>query len=459
MPQKLISTNPARNYKIIGKVNISTKQEIKEKVNKAQKAKLTWKKTSLEKRIAYFKKLIPVYKKRKEEIAQIQTKETGKPINESREDVEFDLFAIENNIKIAKKILKPKILDKTKTQRNILYLEPLGVIAVITPWNFPSSNFFISCTQSLLAGNTVIFKHSEECPLTGKILGEVMEKAGFPNGVFNQVYGDGQVGDILTSQAIDAINFTGSTRVGRYLYQKAASKFIPAILEMGGSSPGIIFEDADIDKACLHACAERFLNCGQVCCALKRLIVHQSIYKQVVSKTKKIVENMKIGDPMDEKTDLGPLVAKRQLDLLIEQVKDAKDKGATVITGGDVVSNLGGAFYQPTILTNLTANTRVLTEEVFGPVLPIISFKTEEEAVKIANKTVYGLSAYIYGKDTEQLKRVASRIDAGQVSINGTSYFSDNSPFGGYKMSGMGRNSGEAGFYDVTQKKVVSKPW
>ncbi len=458
MSDKLVSTNPAKNYEAIGEVDISTEQEIKDKVGRAQKAKLVWKEMTVEKRISYFEKLMGVYKKRKEEVAQLQSMEMGKPIKESRDDVDFDLFTIENNIRIAREVLKPKVLDETESQRNVLYLEPHGVIAVIVPWNFPSSNFFISCVQVLLAGNTVVFKHSEECPLTGKLLGEIMGEVGFPDGVFGQVFGDGKVGDVLTDQDIDGIHFTGSTKVGRYLYEKAASKFIPTVLEMGGSSPGIIFPDADLDKMCAHACSERFLACGQVCCALKRLIVHEDVFDEVVERIKKIVESMKIGDSLDEKTDIGPLVTKRQLDLLIEQVQDAKDKGATVMAGGDIPKGLNGVFYKPTILTNLTSDMKVLTEEVFGPVLPVVSFKTEAEAIKLANETIYGLSAFIYGKNLKQLQRVASKIDAGQISINDTSYFSDNSPFGGYKMSGIGRNSGEIGFYEVSQKKVVSEP-
>lgn len=259
MLKKLISTNPARNYEKIDEVEISREEEIIEKVNKAQKAKLGWKEMSLEDRIPYFEKLMAVYKKRGEEVAEIQTKEVGKVIKESREDVEFDLFGIENNIRIAREVLKPEILDESETQKNILYFEPYGIMVVIVPWNFPSSNFFISCIQPLLAGNTIVFKHSEECPLTGKILEEIMEEAGFPEGVFSEVYGDGKVGDMLTNQAIDAIHFTGSTKIGRYLYEKAALKFIPATLEMGGSSPGIIFKDANLDMACKHALAERFL--------------------------------------------------------------------------------------------------------------------------------------------------------------------------------------------------------
>jgi len=361
------------------------------------------------------------------------------------EDVALDLDNIKSKMKLAKKHLEPVVLDETNEQKNILHYEPYGVAAVIVPWNYPSSNFFISCTQLLLAGNVVVFKHSEETPLTGQLLAEIMQEAGFPEGVFNIVHGGGKVGDFLTSQDIDLIHFTGSTNVGHHLYKKAADKFIPAILEMGGSSPGVIFEDADLDASCDNACIERFANCGQICCALKRLIVHEDIFDEVVALMKAKVEAMKIGDPLDSTTQVGPLVAKRQLDLLVEQVADAKAKGATIVTGGEVVTDMDGAYFQPTIITNITPDMRVVSEEIFGPVLPIVSFKTDAEAVELANKTIYGL------------RKIVAQIDAGQISINGASYFSENSPFGGYKMSGMGRNDGALGFYEVTQKKVVGE--
>jgi acyl-CoA reductase-like NAD-dependent aldehyde dehydrogenase len=456
--KKLISTNPAKNYEEIGSVTISTESEIKDKVAKANKAKLKWKQTSLEERKGYFKKFLEVYKKRDNEVAELQTKEMGKPITDSKVDVEGDIENVEGKIKMASECLSPQILDKTDTQKNVLYFEPLGTVTVIVPWNYPSSNFFISCTQLLLAGNTVVFKHSEECPLTGKLLEEIMNEAGFPQGVFSAVHGDGKVGDLLTDQDIDAIHFTGSSKIGRHLYEKAASKFIPAVLEMGGSSPGIIFADADINASCENACAERFGNCGQICCALKRLIVHEDIFDQVVSKMKEKVEALKVGDPLKKDTQIGPLVAKRQLDLLIAQVEQAKSLGATIVTGGDIVKGMKGAFYQPTIITDVKPNMRIMTEEVFGPVLPIVSFKTEKQAVEIANKTIYGLSAYVYGKDVDNMRKIASQIDAGQIGINGACYFSENSPFGGYKMSGMGRNDGKIGFYEATQKKVIAEP-
>lgn len=454
----LISTNPGRGYQKIGSVQVSTKTEIQQKVHKARKALPAWRELSLAARIKHLQAVAKVYKQYSKLMAETISQEMGKPIIQSLEDVHFDLENIASKIKLAREYLKPQLLDKSSTQENWLYKEPLGVIAAISPWNYPSSNFFISTLQSLLAGNTIVFKHSEETPLVEKLLERVFKEAHFPTGVMNFVYGDGKVGSTLTDMQIDGIHFTGSTKVGQLLYRKAAEKFIPALLEMGGSSPGIIFEDADLALTCPHACGERFFNAGQICCALKRLIVHQSRFDEVVADMKKHVEAMKIGDPLDPKTQIGPLVAKRQLVLLEEQVADAVKKGAKIVTGGKRAIGLKGAYYLPTILTQVKPSMRVMKEEVFGPVLPIVTFKNESEAVAIANKTDYGLSAYIYTQNKERATRVASRLEAGQVSVNGASYFSEHSPFGGYKLSGMGRNDGVQGFDAVTQKKVVARP-
>lgn len=454
----LTSTNPGRGYDVLGSVEMSTESDIKQAVSHARKAASIWKETPLEKRIEYVKKLSDVYKKRSVEVATLQTKEVGKPITQSLDDVQGDIENIANKIDLARDCLAPHMLDQTDGRKTMLYYEPYGVAAVITPWNFPSSNFFIATLQLLLSGNTVVFKHSEECPLTGKLLADIMQEVGFPDGVFTEIYGAATIGDLLTDQDIDLIHFTGSSKVGRYLYEKAAKKFIPALLEMGGSSPGIVLPDADIAHLCPHMCDERFQMCGQVCCALKRLIVHESLFDDVVAKMKTQAEALIVGDPLNEKTDIGPLVAKRQLDMLIEQVEDAKEKGATVVTGGATPDGLEGAYYLPTILTNVMPNMRVMKEEVFGPVLPIVSFKTDDEAVRMANSTQYGLSAFVYGKDADHARHIASRIDVGQVSINGASYFSKHAPFGGYKKSGMGRNDGAFGFYEVTQKKVIAEP-
>jgi len=455
---KLISTNPSRNYEKVGSVTISSLAEIKQKVVAARKAAPRWKSLPLIKRLAYFSKLRVVYRRHSQEMAELVSREMGKSIGESAADVTGDLENISNKIELAQQYLAPVILDKTKTMKNVLYFEPHGVVAAIVPWNFPSSNFFITCLPILMSGNTVVFKHSEECPLVGKLFEKILREAGFPEGVFAVVHGDGKVGDMLTDQAIDAIHFTGSSKIGEFLYQKAAKKFIPVVLEMGGSSPGIIFADADLDTACKQTFVERFGNCGQVCNALKRLFVHKSIFAEVVERMKIMAENMRVGDALDYSTQCGPLVAKRQQKLLQEQVQDAVDKGAKVVAGGSVPKGLQGAYYLPTILTKVTPKMRVMSEEVFGPVLPITPFTTEAEAIMLANNTIYGLSAYVYGGNITQLKVVAAQIEAGQISINGQSFFSKHAPFGGYKKSGLGRNDGYFGFDAATQKKVVAEP-
>jgi len=458
MSELLISTNPGKGYEEIGTVTVSSEQEIKDKVTKAHEARLGWKEMPVRERIAYLQKFLDIYTERKEEFSQIQSKEVGKPITQSREDEEINIEWLTHKLSIAEEVLAPAVLDSFDTYQTVLYREPYGVAAVIVPWNFPTGNFFLATMHLLLAGNVVVFKHSEECPLTGQMFEDAMRDAGLPEGVFSEVYGSRDVGEVLTEQDINFIHFTGSSRAGESIYKKAAEKFIPVVLEMGGSSPGIVFPDADIQAMAESVCIERFSNCGQICNALKRLIVHTSVVEEVTDALRIALERWVVGDPLNENTQVGPLVAKRQLDLLVEQVDEAKEKGATVIMGGDVVSGLHGAYYQPTLLTNVTFDMRVWKEEVFGPVLPIVTFETEEEAVRLANDTEYGLSGYVYGNDIEQLKRIASQIDAGQISINGLLYFSPNAPFGGYKKSGIGRNDGRLGFDDVTQKKVVAEP-
>jgi len=454
----LISTNPAKGYEEVGRVLISTEEEVIDAVKKAHEALPAWRALSIKNRREYFKKFLDLYKDRVKELAELQTREMGKPITESLSECNGRAATLELNVENSIKALEPQILDVYDTHQTELHFEPRGVVATIAPWNYPTSQFLIAIGQPLLAGNTIVFKHSEECPLTSQLLARLMKEAGFPEGVFTCLYGDGAVGEMLLNQNIDLIMFTGSSRVGEMIYKKAAEKFIPVVLEMGGSSPAIVFDDVDLDEICLSVFNERFKNNGQICCALKRLIVHESIQDQVVEILTKNINNQVIGDPLDEKTTIGSLSAKRQLETLEVQVEDARSNGATIVTGGKRAEGLDGAYYMPTLITNTTPDMKVVTEEVFGPVLPIITFKTEEEAIQIANDTPYGLSAFVYSKDLERASRVAHALEAGQVSINGCSYFSTNAPFGGYKKSGIGRTKGDIGFIQVTQQKVISRP-
>ncbi len=458
MSKELISTNPAKGYEEVGRINTSSKEDVENAVKKAKGALPAWRALSAEERGDYFKKFLEIYKDRVNEVAELQTKEMGKPLSESLDECNGRAMTLELNIDRSVRVLEPQILDVCDTYQTEMHFEPFGVVAAIAPWNYPTSQIFIAVGQPLLAGNTVVFKHSEECPLTSKLIADLMKEAGFPEGVFTCLYGDGEVGATLIEQNIDLILFTGSSPVGEALYKKAAEKFIPAVLEMGGSSPAIVFEDANLDETCLSVFGERFSNNGQICCALKRLIVHESIHDEVVAKLAKIIENQVVGNPMHTDTTIGSLSAERQLIALETQVEDAKKKGATIIAGGARPEGLDGAYYLPTLITDTTPDMKVVTEEVFGPVLPVITFKDETEAIKIANDTPFGLSAFVYSKDMERADRVASALEAGQVSINGCSYFSTNAPFGGYKKSGIGRTKGDIGFLNVTQQKVISRP-
>lgn len=454
----LISTNPAKNYEEVGSVTISTKKDVRAAFSAAKDAFPAWRDLGFEGRKPYFKKFIEVYKSKADKISELQTKEMGKPLSESKDEVDGNSEWISGQLENAAEMLAVELLDDLEERKLELHHEPFGVAAVITPWNFPAGQMFMGVMQVLIGGNTVVTKHSEECPLTSQLLDECMKEAGFPDGVFTTIYGDGSVGEMLLAEDIDLIHFTGSSKVGQLMYQKAAEKFIPCVLEMGGSSPAVVFEDVDLTKTCDSVYEERFLNCGQVCCAVKRLIVHESIMDEVVAGLKACAEKQILGDPLDSATTQGPLVAKRQLDVLLEQVEDAKAKGATFVTGGNAREELGGAYFEPTIVTDVTPDMKIFSEETFGPLLTVVPFSTEEEAVKLANDTEFGLSAFVYSDDLDRAMRVSQALEAGQISINGALYFSRSAPFGGYKKSGMGRGDGKLGYRFITQQKVISIP-
>lgn len=452
---KLISTNPGKNYEVVGKVEVSAEKEIKDKVQKAHQAQAKWAGLGVEERVKLLRKISIEFIKRKKELALLVTREMGMPITASRGEVDDGLRYFNWYLDNAHKYLSSEVIYEDKNITHKVFHEPIGVAAVIIPWNYPISNFIWGTGQNLVVGNTVVLKHSEECPLTGKMIEEIVNSV-LPDGVFAEVYGDGKVGDLLVYQDINLICFTGSTKTGKYLYKVAAEKFIKVVLECGGSAPGIIFEDIEVDKTLETIYFNRFFNCGQSCDALKRLIVHKSKFNEVIEKLKAFLETKKVGNPENESTDIGPLVAKRQLELLESQVEDATSKGAKIITGGKQPKDLEGAYFEPTILINVTKDMRVWQEEVFGPVLSVISFETEEEAINLANDTKYGLGAYLFTEDKEKAKRVSLKIQSGNISINKASYLQPCSPFGGYKESGLGREHGRFGFEELTQVKVVA---
>ncbi len=453
---KLISINPS-NKKVLGGIEVSTEKEIKEKITQGHKAKSGWRGLGVEGRAKILRKTIENILRRKEEIASLASQEMGMPITLSRADVDDSAHYFNWYLDNAEKYLDPEVIfENEKIKHTILY-EPIGVSANIVPWNFPTSNFVWSVGQSLVSGNVVVFKNSEEVPLSGKLVEEIFEESGLPKGIFSEIYGDGEVGKILVNGDIDIICFTGSTNTGKYLYKVAAEKLIRAFLELGGSAPGIFFEDADIDRVLETIFANRFLYSGQICDGLKRLIVHKDVFNKTIEKLLERVRKARVGDALDEKTEIGPLVSQRQLERLEDQVEEAKSKGVKIVAGGKRAADLPGFFYEPTILTDIKPEMKVWKEEVFGPVLPVVTFESEEEAIKIANDTDYGLGSYIYTEDKERARRVAEQIQTGMVSVNNASYLQPCSPFGGCKRSGIGREHGKFGFNELTQVKVIAE--
>ena len=451
----LISTNPAKNYEPVGEVTIASEQEIIDKVAAVNTAKDDWRNTPLQNRIDLVSQAYKIFQDRKEEIAQLITKEVGKTITNARSEMDYYLGHVEWCLNNVERSIAPNVQDETDEYLCQVEYEPWGSVAVIAPWNFPFGMAMWGIIPNLLVGNTVVFKTSEECPMIGKLLEDIFAEINLPVGVLEVVHGDGVVGDILTDQAVDMIWFTGSTKTGKYLYKKAGEKFIPALMELGGSSPAVVFDDVEIDQAVETVFGARFYHCGQVCTAVKRAIVHESIYDDFIAKLKVKLDSMTIGDPEDENIDLGPLTAKRQKELAEAQIQDTEANGAAIYRGPSV-DGLEGAFVQPVVATDITFDMKVWTEETFAPILPVVKFSTEEEAIKLANDTEYGLNAMVLTKDTECGHRVAQQIDAGGLKVGAQAPFSREMPFGGYKSSGMGREHGVIGMRQLCQIKGVS---
>lgn len=451
---KIKSYNPANNQ-LLGEVEETSLKDIENIYRKSKEASKKWGYLTLKERISYIQKLYNVIKSKKQEFAELITNEVGMPISESLYDVDSGLEHIEWYMNNVENIIGEKITYEDEKEIDKIIFEPKGVVAVIIAWNFPFSSFVWQAVTNLLVGNTVIIKHSELVPLCSKFIYDMVNSV-LPENVYNVVYGDGEIGKKLVEQDIDLICFTGSTKTGQSLYKIAGEKFIGAVLECGGSAPGIIFEDADIDTVIEAMYINKFANSGQICDGQKRLIVHRSKVEEVCNKFKRCIENKHIGNPLDEKTEIGPIVSIGQLEKLEEQVKDATRKGAKVICGEKRLENNNGNYYLPTILTNITKDMKVYKEEVFGPVIPIIEFDTIEQAIDIANDTQYGLGGYVYTTDRKKFDRVVKELKTGMIAWNNLYYLRPCNPFGGYKKSGLGRNNSEIGLQELCNVKVVT---
>jgi|TARA_B100001142_G_scaffold113991_1_gene116066 aldehyde dehydrogenase (NAD+) len=448
--------NPATE-EVCAEISLGSKEDVNDAVLSAKEAFKTWAFSSKKERLEPLEKLYELYKKRWSDIAETITTEMGAPKDFSTKlQAGTGAAHIKTFIRYLKEFDFEKPLGEHAKNQRLIY-EPKGVCALITPWNWPMNQTCLKVMPALASGCTMILKPSEVAPLSAMILTELIDEAGFPPGVFNLVNGDGATtGDALTSHPdINMISFTGSTRAGALISQNAAKDFKRVSLELGGKGANIIFKDADpeaIERGALRC----FRNSGQSCNAPTRMLVEKSMYDEAVERVKKFANTMKVGDPKKEGEHIGPVVSEVQYKKIQSLIQKGIDEGAKLVAGGvgkpDGIDK--GYFVKPTAFADVNNQMEIARTEIFGPVLSIIPFENEEEAISIANDTDYGLTNYIQTKDKEKANRVARRLRSGMVDVNGAGIAVD-APFGGFKHSGIGREAGKEGLLEFLEVKSV----
>ncbi len=438
-------------------ITLGNKDDVNDAVNAAKKAYNSWAFSSKEERIKLLEKLYENYKKRWADIANAITIEMGAP-----KDFATKLQAgtgaahLKSFIRYLKNFVFEKPLGEHAPNQRLIY-EPKGVCALITPWNWPMNQVCLKVMPAIASGCTMVLKPSELAPLSSMILAELIDETKIPAGVFNLVNGDGATtGDALTSHPdVNMISFTGSTRAGALISQNAAKDFKRVSLELGGKGANIIFKDADPD-AIERGALRCFRNSGQSCNAPTRMLVEKSMYNDAVERLKKYTENFEVGDPKKEGEHIGPVISETQYNKIQTLIKKGIDEGAKLVAGGpgkpDGLEK--GYFVKPTVFADVNNKMEIARTEIFGPVLSVMPFETEEEAIEIANDTPYGLTNYIQTKDKEKVKRVARKLRSGMVDVNGAGIAVD-APFGGFKHSGIGREAGEHGLEEFLEVKSV----
>ena len=447
--------NPA-NANIIGRLALGNAEDVDSAVMAAKAALRTFQVTSKAQRLEYLEKILAVYKSRYDDFAEAIRLEMGAPITLSRE---VQAYTGVEHLESTIAALKDFDLTQTKSGYS-LHHEPVGVCGLITPWNWPISQLVAKVAPAIAAGCTMVVKPSEFSPLSAQLFADVIDQAALPPGVFNLVNGEGPTVGAAISQhpEIDMVSFTGSTRAGIAVAQAAATTVKRVCQELGGKSPMILTEGIDLETVvpeCVWLCME---NTGQSCNAGTRLLVPESLHDEVVEIAKRAAESYVVGDPADEATQLGPLANRGQFEKVLAILQDAETAGLKPITGGlgPVADCSEGYFIKPTIFANLNKDQFIAKEEVFGPVLAVMPYKTQEEAIEIANGTQYGLSAYIYAKDDSSAEYIAQQMKCGMVHINGAPLVTE-APFGGYKQSGNGREWGLLGLHEFLEVKAVMK--
>lgn len=445
--------NPATE-EVFGQISDGTKEDVDKAVKAARKAFPSFSMTTIEERIALLHRIVEEYEKRKEDIVRTVTAELGVPLKISEKS--HYKMGLEHFQQAAKEL--ETFIFEEQRGGTLIRKEPIGVSGLITPWNFPTNQTSTKLASAFAAGCTVVLKPSELTPFAAVILAEVFEAAGVPKGVFNLVNGTGEVvGNSISSHPdIDFISFTGSGVTGQKITENAAKTVKKVALELGGKSPMIVLDDMDMKEAAKKAVANVTFNSGQVCTLASRTIIPSSKEEEFIKAVEEVIANIEAGSPENENSMLGPLISEQQFDRVQSYIQKGIEEGATLTAGGLGKPNglETGYYVKPTVFTNVRNNMTIAQEEIFGPVMSVLTYDTLDEAIEIANDTIYGLAGYVLGNNEEKLKKVASSIRAGRIAVNnGSNDYS--APFGGYKQSGIGREWGDYGIEEYLEVKSI----
>jgi len=451
-----LDVNNPFNDELIGTVPSLTTEDVNEAVAYSHDAQIAWAAKTAKERAELLQKWADLIDANKEDLAIIMTAEQGKPLTESRGEIGYANSFIRWFAEEGKRVYGDVIPANQTQLRHVILKQPVGVCAAITPWNFPSAMITRKAAPALAAGCTIIIKPATETPFSALALGVLAEEAGIPAGVIQVVTGKSSViGEILTGDArIHKLSFTGSTEVGRTLMAQCAPTIKKLSLELGGNAPFIVFDDADLEKAATGLIASKYRNAGQTCVCANRVYVQDSIKDKFLDVFVKKVAELKVGNGLEEGVDIGPLINKKALDKVQALLKDALDKGATLITGGST-NGASELAYNPTVIADISSDMDIASEEIFGPIATIFTFKDEAEVIRKANDTIYGLAAYFYSSDYARSWRVTEGLEYGIIGHNTGLISTEVAPFGGVKQSGFGREGSKYGIEDY----VVTKYW
>ena len=448
-------TNPATG-EVIAEVAGCGGEETRRAIEAAERAQILWRRKTASERSVLMRRWFELMMGHQEDLAQILTAEQGKPLAEARGEIAYGASYIEWFAEEAKRIYGDVIPPPASDRRIVVIKQPVGVVACITPWNFPNAMLARKVGAALAAGCTTVCKPATATPLSAFAMAELADRAGIPAGVINVLAGrTGPIGEELTSNpTVRKLTFTGSTEVGKKLVADCAGTMKRTSMELGGNAPFIVFDDADLDNAIQGTLASKYRNAGQTCVCANRILVQDTVMEEYSKKLAEAVARFKLGNGAEEGVTMGPLIDDAAADNVVAMIDDATAKGATIMLGGGR-SKLGGSFIEPTILSGVTSEMRVFREEIFGPVSPLVSFSTEEEAIAIANDTEFGLAAYFCAREMGRIWRVAEGLEYGIIGINEGVISNAMAPFGGIKESGNGREGSKYGLDDYLEIKYL----